>query len=63
MSYTPLSFLPKDPSSGIAAMAHLVHHAAEMEVDSEPPIPSMDPPQHLLLEDEAGPSNSPKFYL
>jgi hypothetical protein len=32
-----------------------------MEVDSEPPNPSMAPPQQLQLQGEVGPPNSPEF--
>jgi hypothetical protein len=32
-------------------------------MDLNTPIPSMAPPQPLQLQDESGPSNSPKFYL
>jgi hypothetical protein len=33
------------------------------DMDLDTPIPSMAPPQPLQLQDESGPSNSPKFYL
>jgi hypothetical protein len=35
---------------------------AEISMDIEPPIPSMDPSQLSQPQDEAGPSNTPEFY-
>jgi hypothetical protein len=58
---TPHPLCPMDTANNWLE-AHMHEQMAEISMDIEPPIPSMDPPQLSQLQDEAGPSNSPKFY-